>query len=239
MQYFNSIIFFIFLNLWGIVIPVVYFPAVIFNNSRIADHGAKVWSLVALKVLKWLCKIDFQVLGQENIPNKSAIIACKHQSMWETVVMHLLIKRPVYAFKKELKYIPFYGWFLFAMSGITVDRKGGISSIKSVVNQAKKYIQKNQAIVIFPQGTRVPVGESVEKYPYQAGIVAIYQACQTEVVPVALDSGLYWPKHQLLKKPGIIKIKFLPAIQPGLDKKQFIMTLQNSIESACKNLQDN
>lgn len=236
MQYFNSIIFFVFINLWGMIIPIIYFPAIIFNSAKLADHGAKVWSVVGLKVLKWLCKIDFEVLGKENIPKNSAIIACKHQSMWETIVMHLLIKRPVYAFKKELKYIPFYGWFLFAMSGITVDRKGGVSSIKSIVNQAKKYLNKNQIIVIFPQGTRVPIGESVEKYPYQSGITAIYQACKVEVVPVALNSGRYWPKHQLLKTPGIIKIKFLPAIPVGLDKKQFINTLQNSIESACADL---
>lgn len=218
------------------IIPIIFSWAVITKNSQLADKGAKLWSVVGLKVLKLLCKIDYQVIGQENIPKYPAIIACKHQSMWETIVMHLLFHRPVYAYKKELRKIPFYGWFVGVMSGICVDRKGGASALKSVVGQAKKYLTQNQSIIIFPQGTRVPVGKTTDIYPYQAGIVAMYLACDVKVIPVALNSGLFWPKNSILKKPGTITIQFLEPIETGMSKKDFALRLQQDIENASEAL---
>jgi len=218
------------------IIPILFFWAIVTKNSELADRGAKLWSHVGLKVLKILCKIDFKVEGRENIPNYPAIIACKHQSMWETIVMHLLFHRPVYAYKKELKKIPFYGWFVSVMSGICVDRKGGASALKEVISKSKKYLAQNQSIIIFPQGTRVPVTESCDKYPYQAGITALYLACEVDVIPVALNSGLFWPKNSILKNQGTITIKFLPAIKKGLNKKDFITKLQNEIETTSNNI---
>ena len=156
--------------------------------------------------------------------------------MWETVVMHLIVDRPVYAYKKELELIPFYGWFVKFMSGIKVDRKGGAKSLKSVINQAKKYLAKGQSVVIFPQGTRVPVAGSVEKYPYQAGITALYNSCDVKIVPVALNSGFFWPKGKIMKKSGTITIEFLPAIERGLRKEEFNRKLISLIEEKSKNL---
>jgi len=167
MQYFRSLLFVIFINSWGAIIPIIFLlPAFIFRSKKIGDYGAKIWSQFSFYVLKKLCKIDYKIIGQENILKEPCIYACKHQSMWETVVMHLILNRPVYAYKKELEKIPFYGWFLKYMSGIGVDRKGGIKSLKNVIAQAKFYLNIGQSVVIFPQGTRVPVGEGVEKYPY-------------------------------------------------------------------------
>lgn len=234
-NYIRSISFTIFINLWGIVIPFIYlFPSFIFQNRKIADHGAKVWSIFVIYALKKICKIDYKIIGLENILNEPCIYASKHQSAWETVIMHLILKRPVYAYKKELEVIPFYGWFLKFMSGIKVDRKGGAKSLKSVINQAKFYLKKGQSIVIFPQGTRVPVFASIEQYPYQAGIVALYKSCDVKIVPVALNSGCFWPKDKILKKSGTIIIEFLKPIQQGLGKEEFIEKLTNEIESASK-----
>ncbi len=221
------------------IIPILYSPAIILKDSKLADHGAKVWSEVGLWLLKKLCGIDHQIIGLENIPHGRAIIACKHQSAWETIVMHLILKRPVYAFKKELKKIPFYGWYLNIMSGIAVDRKGGASSLKEVIRQAKKYFVNDQAVVIFPQGTRVKVGGDVKDFPYQSGVVALYMACEVDVIPVALNSGLFWPKGKILKNRGTIKISFLEPIKTGLDKKEFLQQLQNTIEEASINLEKN
>jgi len=156
--------------------------------------------------------------------------------MWETVIMHLIISRPVYAYKTELTKIPFYGWFLSLMSGIKVDRSGRASSLKHILQQSKQYLQTGQSIVIFPQGTRVPVDGDIAKYPYQSGIVALYQFCNVPVVPIALNSGLFLPKNIFNKKSGTIAIKFLPPINPGLDKKLFLDTLTNQIEQASLNL---
>lgn len=237
MQYLKSLLFVIFINCWGAIIPIVFLlPAFIFKSKKIGDYGAKIWSQFSFYVLKKLCKIEYKIIGQENILNEPCIYACKHQSMWETVVMHLILNRPVYAYKKELEKIPFYGWFLKFMSGIGVDRKGGMKSLKNVISQAKFYLNKGQSVVIFPQGTRVPVGESVKDFPYQAGITALYNSCETKIVPVALNSGLYWPKHKILKNPGVVIIQFLPAINQGLSKDDFNKELISAIEDASNKL---
>jgi 1-acyl-sn-glycerol-3-phosphate acyltransferase len=240
MQFFRSLAFSIFVNIWGAIIPIIFLiPAFISRDKKIADRGAKIWSIGVFWMLKKLCKIDYKIIGIENILKEPCIYACKHQSMWETVVMHLIINRPVYAYKKELELIPFYGWFIKFMSGIKVDRKGGVRSLKSVINQAKNYLTKGQSVVIFPQGTRVPVRGLIEKYPYQAGITALYNSCDTKVVPVALNSGLYWPKNQILKNRGTIIIEFLPAIDRGLSKEEFNKRLISAIEKKAKNLLKN
>ena len=237
MQYLKSLLFVIFINCWGAIIPIIFLlPAFIFKSKKIGDYGAKIWSQFSFYVLKKLCKIEYKIIGQENILNEPCIYACKHQSMWETVVMHLILNRPVYAYKKELEKIPFYGWFLKFMSGIGVDRKGGMKSLKNVISQAKFYLDKGQSVVIFPQGTRVPVGGSVKDFPYQAGITALYNSCETKIVPVALNSGLYWPKHKILKNPGVIIIEFLPAINQGLSKDDFNKKLISAIEDASNKL---
>ena len=240
MQFFRSLVFSIFVNAWGAIIPIIYIiPAFISRDKKIADRGAKIWSIGVFWMLKKICKIDYKIIGTENILKEPCIYACKHQSMWETVVMHLIINRPVYAYKKELELIPFYGWFIKFMSGIKVNRKGGVRSLKSVINQAKNYLTKGQSVVIFPQGTRVPVRGLIEKYPYQAGITALYNSCDTKVVPVALNSGLYWPKNQILKNRGTIIIEFLPAIDRGLSKEEFNKRLISAIEKKAKNLLKN
>ena len=237
MQYLKSLLFVIFINCWGAIIPIIFLlPAFIFKSKKIGDYGAKIWSQFSFYVLKKLCKIEYKIIGQENILNEPCIYACKHQSMWETVVMHLILNRPVYAYKKELEKVPFYGWFLKFMSGIGVDRKGGMKSLKNVISQAKFYLDKGQSVVIFPQGTRVPVGGSVKDFPYQAGITALYNSCETKIVPVALNSGLYWPKHKILKNPGAVIIEFLPAINQGLSKDDFNKKLISAIEDASNKL---
>ena len=221
------------------IIPILYSPAIILRSQKLADHGAKVWSVVGLWVLKKLCGIDHKIIGKEYIPQGPAIIASKHQSAWETIIMHLIINRPVYAYKKELQKIPFYGWYLLVMSGIAVDRKGRASALKEVILQAKKYLQKKQVIVIFPQGTRVKTASDVSQYPYQVGIVALYMACDVDVIPVALNSGLFWPKGQILKNKGTITIEFMEPIKTGLGKKEFLEKLQKNIEEKTKELEKN
>ena len=230
MNFIRSFLFWLFINVWGTIIPIIYSPAFILKNSKLADHGAKVWAVVGLWVLKKLCKVEYEFVGLEKLPKEGCIIACKHQSMWETIVMHLVFRRPVYAFKKELLKIPFYGWYLRVMSGIVVDRDGGMSALKDLIKQTKKYLAKNQTIILFPQGTRVPVGAPSSEYPYQAGVTALYLACGVKVVPAALNSGVFWPKKGMLKNPGKIILEFLDPIEPGLSKQEFSAKLEEVIE---------
>lgn len=236
MRTLTSLTYWFFINAWGAVIPILYFPVFITRSSKLADHGAKVWAVFALWTLKKLCKIDHEVIGAEKLPKEPYIIACKHQSMWETVVMHLVMRRPVYAYKKELEKIPFYGWFLTVMSGIKVDRKGGASALKDLIKQTKEYLKDGQNIVLFPQGTRVPVGASTEKYPYQAGVAALYLSCNVKVVPAALNSGVFWPRKRTEKNPGTITLEFLDPIEPGLTKQEFMKRLEEVTEKRSNEL---
>lgn len=230
MDHLSSIVFWLFINAWGTVLPILYFPVfIIKNSSKLADHGALIWARLSLFALKKFCKIDHKILGLENLPTP-CIIACKHQSMWETIVMHLVCHRPAYSYKQELLHVPFYGWYLTRMTGIKVNRKGGAAALRSIIKQAQHYLKNNHNIVIFPQGTRVSAFASTEKYPYQSGIAALYLSCNVPVVPAALNSGIFWPKHKTLKKSGTITLEFLEPIYPGLSKEEFLQKLEDVTE---------
>lgn len=231
MKYISSIAFWIFINAWGAIIPILYSPVFLLkNSSKIADHGALVWARFSLFVLKKICRIDHKVLGLENLPKTPCIVACKHQSMWETIVMHLVFHRPAYSYKQELLHVPFYGWFLRKMTGIKVNRKGGGAALRGIIKQAKSLLKNGHTVVIFPQGTRVPVLAPTSEYPYQAGIAALYLSCNVPVVPAALNSGVFWPKHKTVKNPGTITLEFLEPIQPGLSKEEFLKKLEEVTE---------
>lgn len=237
----TSLLFTILLNIWGAIIPIIYLPVFITRSTKLADHGAKVWAIGCLWLLKKLCRVEYEFVGLENLPKEPCIIACKHQSAWETIVMHLVCNRPVYVYKKELEKIPFYGWYLKIMSGIRVNRKGGVSALKDLIKQTKESLAAGQNVIIFPQGTRVPVGASSKEYPYQSGIAALYLASNVKVVPAALNAGLFWPKHKILKKSGKITLEFLKPIEPGLSKQEFNKCLEEMTEKRsnelCKNAQ--
>ncbi len=236
MRSITSLLFWIFINLWGTIVPILYFPAFIFRSSRIADHGALVWSKFLFWMLKKLCGVDYKIIGLEKLPNKPVIIACKHQSMWETIVMHLVFHRPAYAFKKELLKIPFYGWYVKIMSGIKVDRQGGASALKDLIKQTKKYLSEGHNIIIFPQGTRVPLEKKSDEYPYQAGIAAMYLSAKATVVPAALNSGVFWKRNNMIKKSGTITLEFLDPIEPGLNKQEFLKKLEEVVEEKSEKL---
>jgi 1-acyl-sn-glycerol-3-phosphate acyltransferase len=233
----RSFLFEIFIYVWGMIIPVIYSLAFLTGSSKIADKGAYVWAKFSIWVLKVICGITFEVRGRENLPASGGfIVACKHQSMWETLVMHLVFHRPVYAYKVELLKIPFYGWFVAKMSGIAVDRKGGAKALKDLVRNSKDYLEKGQKVILFPQGTRVPVGKPVENYPYQAGIKALYSQLDYPVVPAALNSGKCYPKNLFGKKKGSIILEFLPPIDPKTDRKEFMGALESAIEKKSQEL---
>lgn len=202
-----------------------------------ADHGAKIWSQFALLMLKKLCKIDHKVLGVEKLPkNEPFIVACKHNSAWETIVMHLIFNAPAYCYKQELLKIPFYGWYLRIMTGIAINREGGSKALKDLIIQGKKLLSQNHNLIIFPQGTRVPLNQGTDNYPYLPGIAALYNSCSVKVVPAALNSGLFWQGKKILKKPGTITLEFLDPIAPGLPKKEFMTMLEEVIENKSKEL---
>ena len=167
--------------------------------------------------------------GVESGPEGAAVSACKHQSAWETTVFYVLADDPSYVLKKELLFLPFWGWVARKCKAIGVDRAGGIGALKRLVRDSSAALDANRQVIIFPEGSRMAPGRT---RPYYPGIAAIYAATEAPVVPVALNSGVFWGRRRFLKRPGVITLEFLPPVPRGLDRRAFLPELQARIQTA-------
>ena len=150
-------------------------------------------------------------------PRGAVLVACKHQSMFETFEIMLLLDEPAVVLKRELADIPLWGWVVRRYGAIPVDRSGGAAAVRRMMRPAEVAIAEGRPIVIFPEGTRVPPGQQP---PLQSGFAGLYRALKLPVVPVALDSGRLWPRHKFVKRPGIVTMRFGAPIPPGLSRAE-------------------
>ena len=187
------------------------------------------------KMMKWICGLEIEVRGEKNIQKGAAIYASKHQSAVETYFMTSILKKATFIFKIELTHIPFFGWAIRFYGSVPVNRSGGSKAMKQMLNEAKKLLAKGMSIIIFPEGTRTKPGEAGE---YKPGAAFLYQNTDVPVVPVALNSALFWAKKSFLRKPGKIIIEFLPSVPRGLDKREFMSFLKSRIEEKCTELNE-
>lgn len=228
----RSLIFNIFLPVWTVFISTLLSPLVFLRNPKIMSLLGIIWSYGTILALRIICNIKIEVQGAYNLPRSPYIIACKHQSVIETAFFQQYLKFPVYVIKKELLKIPFYGWFLKQMGMIPIDRKGGISALKIMLRSCEINLKQNRSIIIFPEGTRVRLDESVE---YHSGILAIKKKFpQIPIIPVALNSGLFWPKSSWLKYPGIMTIKILPELDKEFYTRNTLYKLKGVIDENSK-----
>jgi 1-acyl-sn-glycerol-3-phosphate acyltransferase len=199
------------------------------------------WAMAALRVhsrfelwlLRVICGTKFEVRGREHLPDGPCLVASKHQSAWETFALIPLFRDPALLMKRELFWIPFHGWFSKKFEMIPVDRDKGPAALRRMLREAKKRIEAGREIIIFPEGTRRPPGAPPS---YKTGIVLLYEALGVPCVPVALNSGLFWPRRTLTRRPGTIIVEILPPIPPGLPKKEFLERLEATIETASDRL---
>lgn len=234
MIWLRSLTFSLFiLPLWTGITGVISVPLLAIRSHPTLP--GIVWAKGALTLLRIFCSIRYEVKGKENLPDGPCIIASKHQSEWDTIVFFLILKQPCYILKKELLKFPVVGQYAALMGMIPIDRSQGAKAIKSLLKTAKKRIEQNYSIIIFPEGTRALPGQ---KKTYKPGITAFYKASSIKapVVPVALNSGYYWQHKTLLKKPGVITLEFLPAIESGLESKAFLEKLEETVEMKCEAL---
>jgi 1-acyl-sn-glycerol-3-phosphate acyltransferase len=197
---------------------------------------ARLWIAFVLWWLRVTVGIRHRVIGRENLPAGPAIIACKHQSSWETMAFTGLFDDIAIVLKRELLFIPVVGWAMARAGNIAVARGNGASALRGLVKQAKAAIAEGQSIVIFPEGTRVAPGE---QKPYQVGTAALYRQLGVPVVPMALNSGLFWGRRKFVKRPGMITLEILPPIPPGLSREAFMEALRERIEGATARLSGN
>jgi 1-acyl-sn-glycerol-3-phosphate acyltransferase len=199
------------------------------------------WAMAALAVHGrfelWLLKVivgtRLEVRGREKLPNGPYLVASKHQSAWETFALIPLFRDPALLMKRELFWIPFHGWFSKKFEMIPVDRDKGPAALRAMLRETRKRVVDGREIIIFPEGTRRPPGAPPD---YKTGVVLLYEALGTPCVPVALNSGLFWPRRSLLRRPGTIVVEFLDPIPPGLPKSEFLSRLIESIETASNRL---
>lgn len=238
-MFFGSIVFNIVFPMLSVIAYCILAPFIfIFYGKACGDIVQVIWAKFALWLVRFCCGITYEIKGEQNLPKtkKGFIVASKHQSMWETIVFLNYFKKPSYILKRQLLWIPFYGWAVATTSNIAVNRSGGSSALRDMTSKVKKALKVGRRIIIFPQGTRTPIDAGVTKYPYKAGIIALYSQTDATVVPAVLNSGMFWGKRQFFKKSGKITVEFLPPIKQGLNKKEFKKTLQDAIEKGTNKL---
>jgi 1-acyl-sn-glycerol-3-phosphate acyltransferase len=193
------------------------------------------YARTSLWLLRVICGTKVCWRGTANIPPGSCIVACKHQSAWETFALYAVLKDPIYILKRELMWIPLFGWYTWKAGLIPVDRRAGMAALARMTARAQKALAapRPRQLVIFPEGTRRAPGASPS---YKPGIVHLFARAGVPCVPAALNSGLFWPRRSLLRLPGTIIVEFLPPIPPGFERTAFLPRLQDAIEQASARL---
>jgi 1-acyl-sn-glycerol-3-phosphate acyltransferase len=196
-------------------------------------RALQVWARSSLWLLRVVAGIGMELRGREHIPHGPALIAGKHQSFWETFAILPWLDDPAMVLKKELVYIPWFGWFARKFRMIAVERSAGSAALRNLVRQAEACIAAGRQVVIMPEGTRRAPDDPPA---YKPGAAALYATLGVPCVPFALNSGLFWPRRKFLRHPGTIVLEFLPPIPPGLPRKAFQAALEGAIEPATQAL---
>jgi 1-acyl-sn-glycerol-3-phosphate acyltransferase len=224
----RSLAFQLWFWLYTIPMNLVWLPTLALPRGLITK-GLEWWCGLTLWGLRVFTGVTYEVRGREHLPASPCLIASKHQSMWETIAYNVILKDPAVVIKRELTAIPFYGWYVRKQGSIVVDREAHASALKTMVAQARARLAEGRSVVIFPEGTRKRAGDAPD---YKPGVAALYNQLNVPCVPVALNSGSFWPKSGPWRKPGRIIVEFLPPIEPGLKRAQFMASLQDRIETA-------
>jgi len=223
-----NVLFYVTTTLFVVIGSPLLFAPRRWAMAALAVHGR-----FELLLLKTTVGTGLEVRGQEKLPEGPCLVASKHQSAWETFALIPLFRDPALLMKRELFWIPFHGWFSKKFEMIPVDREKGPAALRAMLRETKKRVADGREIIIFPEGTRRPAGAPPD---YKTGVVLLYEALGIPCVPVALNSGLFWPRRSLLRRPGTIVVEFLDPIPPGLPKAEFLSRLIESIETATNRL---
>jgi 1-acyl-sn-glycerol-3-phosphate acyltransferase len=216
--FYVNLVLFLVLGSWLFLCPRIW-----------AIRGLQAWASTSTWLLRVICGTAMEVRGLKHIPQGPCMIAGKHQSFWETFAILPLLDDPCMVLKKELTYIPLFGWFALKFKMIAVERSAGSAALKKLVARAREEKARNRQIVIMPEGTRKAPDDPPD---YKPGAAALYGALHVPCVPFGLNAGLFWPRRKFLRLPGTIIIEFLPAIPPGLPRREFQKQLETAIETS-------
>ena len=206
---------------------LVQAPLYPFLSRDRAEDVCNRWCFSNDPLQRALAGTDIEFQGLENRPDGPCIIACKHQSIWEFYAVHARLVRPAYVLKAELMKIPVFGWFVAKVDHIPIRRGERSKALKAMLREAKDRVDDGRSVIIFPEGTRKAPGAPAD---YRYGVVRLYQELDIPVLPVALVSGLFWPRRKFLRHPGLLRVRMMPVIEPGMAADAFQERLHDLIE---------
>jgi 1-acyl-sn-glycerol-3-phosphate acyltransferase len=223
-----NILFYLAFLFWAIVaLPTLVLPRAAL--LRVASW----WAKTNILLMRIVCGIKVEFRGVEKIPKGPLLVASKHQSMWETISLLHFFDAPFFVLKRELKRIPIFGLFLIKANMIAIDRKAGGRALIAMMKRASEEVRRGRQFVIFPEGTRTAPGAPPD---YKRGVVQIYADCGVPCLPVALNSGLFWPRRTFMRYPGTLVVEFLDPLPPNLPREEFFNRLRSVIEEASDRL---
>ena len=228
----RSVVFNLLFYLNTLVYLILALPT-FFMPYRAVVAVAKAWGRTNLVLLRLVAGIDYEIRGREKIPKGALIVASKHQSAWETFALLPLFDDPLFILKRELQWIPVFGWLLIKARMVPVDRGAGGQALAAMAECARIELSAGRQLIIFPEGTRRPAGAEPR---YKFGVAYLYAAEGVPCLPIALNSGLFWPRRSIRRVPGKVLVEILDPIAPGLDKDAFFARLSDGMETATARL---
>lgn len=232
LQVVGSVLFAVWMFGLAIVMGVVCLPLLL-GARRPALEAIRLWMKLVLGGLETTCGLRVEVRGRENLPPGPCLIAAKHQGMLDILPPFTYLDDPAFVLKKSLMAIPIFGWYSGAAGMIPIDREGASKTMREMMKAASGAAADGRQVVIFPEGTRKAPGEAPD---YQPGVAGLYRELNVPCVPVATNSGRFWPASGLLKWPGTAVFEILPPIPPGLKRAEFMRRLEGEIEAASSRL---
>jgi 1-acyl-sn-glycerol-3-phosphate acyltransferase len=210
-----------------VALPTIFLPYSFLHGVLRAYASSTLW------LLRVVCGITVEWRGREKLPDGAYVVACKHQSSWETFALFMLLPDPTYVLKRELMSLPLFGWLATKARMIPVDRGSHAKALAGMAAAAREQSARGRQIVIFPEGTR----RAPDAKPrYLPGVAYLYAELGLPCVPVALNSGLFMPRRSLRRHPGTVLVEVLDPIPPGLERREFFTRLQNVLEEATTRL---
>jgi 1-acyl-sn-glycerol-3-phosphate acyltransferase len=210
----------------------LYTPALL-GPRRFANRLLALWGWIVRGAFQAICGVEVEVRGLQHLPKGAALIAAKHQGMFDIVAAFTFLEDPCFVMKKELMWLPFFGWFSWKTGMIPVDREAGAAALKKMVADTRDRLKEARQLVIFPEGTRTEPGVAGD---YKPGVAALYRDLGVPCYPVATNSGVCWPAHGFMRRPGKVVFEILEPIPAGLKRGQFMAELESRIETASKAL---
>lgn len=229
----RSLVFNLFFYLYTIALMIFIIPTIVWPTSQPILWIGYVWGRGNLWALRVICGMTVEWRGMEKIPDGPLLVAAKHQSAWETFAFFIPFRRPAYVYKRQLAYVPLFGWLIWKAKQIPVDRGKKGAALASITDGALKAAAIGRQVMIFPEGTR----RAVEAPPdYKFGVTHLYATLGLTCQPVALNSGMFWSRKSFTRRPGTVLVEFLDPIPPGLPPAEFAAKLQDGIETATNRL---